>query len=160
MPEVTETELPGFGMRYEFETAEGRQLGVIVRRGGTRDLLVYDEDDPDRCTETVPLDPEAGQVLAELLGGTKVTQRLAEVQQQIEGLVIEWVSLGEGSPAVGRTIGELEIRSRTGASVVAIVHGDDAEPAPGPDQELHADDVVVAVGTTEGIQQVRTLLRG
>lgn len=160
MPDVTETELPGFGVRYEFATAEGRQLGVIVHRSGQRDLLVYDEDDPDRCTETVGLDPESGQLMAELLGGTKVTQRLTEMQQQVEGLAIEWIPLDTGSPAVGRTIGELEIRTETGVSVVALVHEDEATPAPGPDQPFEADDVVVAVGTAEGIAQVRTLLRG
>lgn len=160
MPEVTETELPGFGVRYEFTTADGRQLGVLVHRSGRRDLLVYDEDDPDRCTETVGLDAESGQLLAELLGGTKVTQRLTEVQQRVQGLAIEWIPLAAGSPTVGRTIGELEIRTRTGSSVVAIVHEDQATPAPGPEHAFQADDVVVAVGTSEGIAQLRTLLKG
>ena len=160
MPEVTETELPGFGVRYEFTTADGRQLGVIVHRSGRRDLLVYDEDDPDRCAETVGLDAESEQLLAELLGGTKVTQRLTEVQQRVQGLAIEWIPLPAGSAAVGRTIGDLEIRTRTGSSVVAIVHEDQATPAPGPEHAFLADDVVVAVGTSEGITQLRTLLKG
>jgi len=160
VPEVTEFELPGFGVRYEFTTADDRQLGVIVHKSGQRDLLVYDEADPDRCTETIVLDQESTQLLTELLGGTTVTRRLGEMQQEIEGLVIEWIHLEPGDPALDRSIGELEIRTRTGVSIVAIVHDDHAQPAPGPDQALHSDDVIVAVGTKAGIEQVRTLLRG
>lgn len=160
MTEVTESELPGFGVRYEFSTADDRQLGVIVHKSGQRDLLVYDEDDPDRCTETIALDPESSQLLTELLGGSKVTRRLGEMQQEVEGLVIEWIPIEADHPSVGRSIGELEIRTKTGVSVVAIVHDDHAQPAPGPEQELHGGDVIVAVGTKAGIEQVRTLLRG
>lgn len=160
MPEVTETELPGFGVRYEFTTGDGRQVGVLVHRSGRRDLLVYDEDDPDRCAESVPLDGESSQLLAELMGGTKVTERLGAMRQDIEGLVVEWLPLEAGSSAAGRTIGDLEIRSRTGVSVVAIVRGELAVPAPGPEEPLREGDVVVAVGTAAGTEQVRDLLHG
>lgn len=158
MPEVIETELPGFGVRYEFTTDRGRQVGVLVHRSGRRDLLVYDERDPDTCSETVRLDPESSQLLAELLGGSKVTERLGAMRQEIEGLAIDWIPLDQASAGVGSTIGELQIRTKTGVSVVAVVHGDDATPAPEPDYTLRAEDVVVAVGTTGGIEQVRDLL--
>jgi len=161
MPDVTETDLPGFGARYEFTTTDGRQVGVLVHRSGKRDLLIYDRKDPDRCNETVGLATEDSQTLAELLGGgSKVIERLSEMRQDIEGLAIEWISLDDDSPGAGRSIGDLEIRTRTGVSVVAVVHDDDATPAPGPDHHFQAGDVVVAVGTAVGIEQVRSLLRG
>ena len=47
MAEIDETELPGIGVRREFTTRGGMRLGVIATRTGSRDLLLYDRDDPD-----------------------------------------------------------------------------------------------------------------
>jgi K+/H+ antiporter YhaU regulatory subunit KhtT len=44
-------------------------------------------------------------------------------------------------------------------SVVAVVRGDNTIAAPGPEFEFAASDVVVAVGTTAGLAQLRALLR-
>ena len=46
---------------------------------------------------------------------------------------LEKVAIGAGAPAVGRRIRELEIRSRTGASVVAIERGGQRIVNPSPD---------------------------
>jgi TrkA domain protein len=43
---------------------------------------------------------------------------------------------------------------------VAVVHGDDIVAAPSPAQPLEAGDVLVVIGTAEGIDAVRDLLRG
>jgi TrkA domain protein len=46
------------------------------------------------------------------------------------------------------------VRTRTGVSVVAILRGDQAIPAPGPDVEMEPGDYLVVVGTPRGIEQV------
>ncbi|MGZ5405591.1 MAG: hypothetical protein ACXWDL_13140, partial [Nocardioides sp.] len=45
--EVFETRLPGIGIRYEFTSSANDRLGVVVRRDGRRELVLYDEEDPD-----------------------------------------------------------------------------------------------------------------
>jgi TrkA domain protein len=42
---------------------------------------------------------------------------------------------------------------------VAVVRGDDAIAAPGPDQRLEADDTLVVVGTPRGIEDLVVILR-
>ncbi len=49
MTEVRETKLPGVGVRHEFTTGEGQDLGVIVHHDGRREILAYDDKDPDTC---------------------------------------------------------------------------------------------------------------
>jgi CPA2 family monovalent cation:H+ antiporter-2 len=49
----------------------------------------------------------------------------------------------------GRAIGELGVRARTGASIVALVRGDEAITNPGPDLTLEPGDTVSVVGTAE-----------
>ena len=59
--------MPGVGARYDFRTAAGRQLGLVVHREGPVDLVVYAEDDPDLVAESVTLQPEERAALVELL---------------------------------------------------------------------------------------------
>jgi TrkA domain protein len=68
--------------------------------------------------------------------------------------------VGERSSAVGATIEEGGYRTRTGASIVAVVRGEETHAAPDPAFTLRASDVVVAVGTAEGLEQLGGLLRG
>ena len=158
MTTVRETQVPGVGVRYEFELENGRQVGVLAHRTGRRDLVQYSKGDPDAVEAQITLTSEEGKVLAELLGGIQLAQSLADVQQQVEGLAIDWVPLPVTSPFAGRTIGDAGVRTRTGVSIVAVLRGDEAFPAPGPDFELQADDTVVVVGTPEGIRATDALL--
>jgi TrkA domain protein len=157
--EVTETKLPGVGIRYEFTTHDGVRLGVLHHHGGRREIVVYDEDDPDRASSVVELDADDGRTLSELLGATQVTEAVRAMQQRIEGLTLEWIELPARSSMVGQTIGTGELRSRTGASVVAVIRGETSVPAPGPEFVFEAGDVAVAVGTPEGLELLRVALR-
>lgn len=156
--DIQETALPGVGLRHEFTPRAGRHLGVVSYRTGRRDLLLYDPDDPDTCQEVIRLTREEADALADLLGAARLTGHLAELQQQIEGLAISWLTIGERSPYAGGTIADTQARSRTGVSIVAIVRGDGAIPAPTPDVQLEPGDTLVVVGTAQGIKELAKLL--
>lgn len=157
MPEVTEIRLPGVGVRHEFTTAAGERVGVVAHRGGRREIVVYDRADPDSCTTFLHLSSDDTRTLAELLGAPQVSEALASAQR-VEGLAIDWITVTPTSPFAGSTIGDGRFRSRTGASVVAVVRGDTTVPGPGPEYRFDAGDVAVAVGTTEGLARLRELL--
>lgn len=72
----------------------------------------------------------------------------------------EWTRLPEGSAVAGKTIGELQIRSETGASVVALVRGEKVLTNPGPEVAFVPGDVVGAVGTPEQRAAFRKLAQG
>ena len=158
MPEVTERPLPGVGVLHEFVTSAGERLAVLSHRSGRRELVVYRADDPDAANSVLHLSPDDTRTLAELLGATKVSEALTAVQQQLEGLAIDWITLVPGSRFATATIAEGEFRTRTGASIVAVVRSDTTIAAPGPDHRFQPGDVVVAVGTSEGLAQLRRLL--
>jgi TrkA domain protein len=159
MSDIHEVKLPGVGVRYEFETAEKKRVGVVSHRTGLREIYVSRSDDPDESDRVLGLSTDDARTLAELLGATRVAQQLAELQQRIEGLVIDWLPLREDSPYVGKTIGDAKLRTRTGISVVAIVRGEDAVAAPGPDQQLESGDFLVVVGTARGVEEAVEILR-
>jgi TrkA domain protein len=156
--EIREVKLPGVGIRYEFETEDGKHMGVLVHRSGRRELFIGSSEDPDEFKRLVGLNQTDARTLAELLGASRVAEQLADLQQRIEGLVIDWLPIRDDSASVGRTIGEARIRTRTGVSVVAVVRGENATPAPGPDVVMHSGDFLVVVGTARGIEEVVELL--
>ena len=158
MGEIKEVTIPGVGVRYEFETEEGNLVEVLSHRSGRREIYIASRKDPDEFRRVLGLGQSDARTLAELLGASQVAERLAELQQQIEGLAIDWLPVRDDSPYAGHTIGDARIRTRTGVSVVAVVRGDDAVPAPGPDTGIAAGDFLVVVGTGRGIERVVELL--
>lgn len=66
--------------------------------------------------------------------------------------------LAPESSAVGRTIGELDLRRSTGATILAVVRGERPALSPGPDTELAAGDCLVLVGSHAEIDRAFQLL--
>lgn len=159
MAEVVEVLLPGVGVRYEFTTSDGERVGVLSHRSGWREIVVYGAGDPDRASALLHLSGDDTRTLVELLGASHVTEAVSAVQHQIEGLAIDWIGVPAESKVVGSTIGDGQFRTRTGASIVAVVRGDETIAAPGPEFGFEGSDIVVAVGTPDGLSQVRELLR-
>ena len=156
--DVTETMLPGVGMRYEFQTKKRQQLGIIVDRDGTCEIIGYRADDPDDATTLLVLAQDEAETVAEILGAPRFARKLADLTREIPGLHTEQVRLPATSQYVGETLGDTHCRTRTGASVVAIVRGEDIISSPGPEQVLLAGDTLVVIGTNSGVSKVRDLL--
>lgn len=158
--EVEEVRLPGVGVRRDFLTRSGRRLGVISHRSGQHDLLVYDLRDPDSCSEVVKLTTEEADALAELLGAPRLVEHLASMRDEVAGLLVEQLPIAPGSAYAGRTLADTQARTRTGASVVAVLRGQRMVASPPPSFQFEAGDMLVVVGTQEGIEAVARILEG
>lgn len=158
MTRIEQTNLPGVGLRYDFETDAGQRIGVIHHRTGRRELFVCPADDPDRPTVSLHLSDEESHHLVDALGGSQVVENLSHLQQHIEGLAIDWLTVESDSRYADGTIGAARIRTRTGVSVVAVIRGYEHFPAPGPDFHIGVGDTLVVVGTPHGIEQVADIL--
>jgi monovalent cation:H+ antiporter-2, CPA2 family len=65
------------------------------------------------------------------------------------------VTVAGGSAAAGKLIRELELRTRTGASIVGIVRKGANLINPGPDEELQLGDQVLLLGTSVQLEAAR-----
>jgi CPA2 family monovalent cation:H+ antiporter-2 len=88
-------------------------------------------------------------------------QPIREVQDLLPGLGAPVaLRLDAASPAVGKTLAELNLRGRTGATVLAIARGTEHVVVPDAGERLAAGDVLALAGTREAIEQARGLLVG
>lgn len=155
---VNEVLLPGVGVRYEFTTREGERVGVVARRNGDFEVMIYQGPDPDEAGASVRLDEEAAETLAQILGAARITQRFADLSREIPGLESARIELRPGSPYADRPLGDTRARTRTGVSVVAVVSDEEITTSPGPDHVLRTGDVLVAIGTADGLAEMAVIV--
>ena len=158
MRKVTETDLPGVGIRFDLQTDAGRCVGVVAHQTGRRDLVIYDDRDLDRACESVELTEDEGHTLGELLGGSPVLEHLDDSVHRLEDIVISWVRIDSHSALAGLTLAEAALRTRTGAGVVALVSESGSIPIPGGDKLLEPGDTAVVVGVPSAVEAATTLL--
>ena len=110
--------------------------GVADPAQARRDLYVTEGDGTGTgATDTAPtvvsLGDDQARRLGAVLAGAYFRPAVAEqLETLVGGLAIDWVTLRSDSPAAGRSIAEVELRRRTGMTVVAVIRGDQALVAP------------------------------
>ena len=156
--DVVETLLPGVGRRYEFTLEDGMRLCIVATRDDNYIVSTFDRDDPDVGRTLFELDEEEAVTMAEILGAPRIAVKVADLSREIPGLTSEQVEIAESSKFDGKTLGDTALRTRTGSSVVALVRDDRVYASPEPNQDLVAGDVLVVIGTTEGISKARAIL--
>jgi K+/H+ antiporter YhaU regulatory subunit KhtT len=83
---------------------------------------------------------------------------LSQTTRALSSRHVEELTIPEDSWAVGRSLGEIRLRSRTGATAVALTRTDADHFSPAPDMQLFASDVLTVVGSDDERQRARTLL--
>jgi CPA2 family monovalent cation:H+ antiporter-2 len=68
------------------------------------------------------------------------------------------VRIGAGSRSVGRTLADLEVRGLTGATVLAIIRGEEQVLVPSAREALRAGDVLALAGSHAAVEAARILL--
>lgn len=158
--DVNEVLLPGVGLRYEFTNQDDDRIGVVALRSGAFEVIVYAADNPDRAGSVLRLTSEEADVLAEILGAPRIAERFADLTKEVPGLSAGQIEVWGGSAFDGRPLGDTRARTRTGASIVAVVRGVEVIASPGPEHVLRGGDVLVVIGTHDGITGVEQIIRG
>ena len=74
---------------------------------------------------------------------------------------MEEFSVPKGSPLANHTIGELQIREKTGAMVLAIrTSVGTFDTTPSAQDRIHSGDTLIALGTRDQITRLEALMRG
>jgi len=84
---------------------------------------------------------------------------LEQIHQLLPGLgALAAVRLDPGSVAIGRTLAQLNLRGRTGATILAITRTEGGVLVPAAHELLRAGDVLAVAGTHDAIEAAKAAL--
>lgn len=151
---MNESELPGVGVKYWTKLDNGKVITIIKHESG-RFEIAYSLPETEIPEYYIELNEEeaieVGSILAQ-----KVHQKIVEkMDVLIKNLIIEWFKIPNSFEP--KTIGDIQIRKRTGVSVVAIIRDKETIPGPGPQDSIFPQDVLLIVGKKESIEAFKRL---
>ena len=159
MVDVRRVKLPGVGVLHTFVCDDGGKVGVITHRSGHRDLVTFaDAGEGDARKVSLRLGEDEAHTLAELLGGTRITEALSGMDQ-LPGLSIDWFPVDYEHHIAGQQLGSLTAKGLPGVTVVAVVRGDAANPAPDGDFKVFPGDTLVVAGAPEKVARAFQFFR-
>lgn len=119
----------------EFETSIEIFSRVLHRYGFARNVI---ENQIERVRR---------QAYEMLRSPAMPVETAAEINVALDAASTETVELDKDSPVLGKTLGELDLRGKSGATVIAVLRDGETKISPGANYTLSAGDTVVLLGS-------------
>lgn len=78
---------------------------------------------------------------------------LGKIAEAFDSTASETLFISPGSVAIGKTLGELDLRNQTGVSVTAAIRDGDAQINLGPEFKVAEEDILVLLGSNDRIEK-------
>jgi len=85
-------------------------------------------------------------------------ERLMELSSLFAASITSTFLVTENSPVIGKTLVELDLRKKTGTTIIAIVRGSRAVTSLSADLAINAGDMLVLLGSHAQLDQAVKLL--
>ncbi len=82
---------------------------------------------------------------------------IAQLRRTPRLLDLTWVALPPGSPLIGRTLREMDVRSQTGATIVGVMRGGELHANLDIDFRFAGEDLAVVIGRPEQLAAFQAL---
>nr|NNE65615.1 potassium transporter KefB [Pyrinomonadaceae bacterium] len=84
---------------------------------------------------------------------------ISDLDSALSAAATDTVRIRKNSPVVGQTLAELDIRGKTGVSIIAVIQNGETIVSPGGDFELKRNDVLALLGESEKVDVAIKILR-
>jgi TrkA domain protein len=152
---IREVDLPGVGKKYTLDTQASEQVVVVLHRTGKRELYLFTAGS-GTPSAVIELAPEEAQQIGGILSQTYFEAAPDSSRELVmKELTIDWLALPAGHAMTDKSIRELAIRQKTGASLVAILREGKSVINPDPDEMLRAADTLMVIGNAEQVARFK-----
>jgi TrkA domain protein len=147
-----EIELPGIGKKYIVKTSD-YEVQIIVHESGIKEIYFIKDDnvifDVSLTSEEAK---KIGLILNEAFYKTIVSERMEYITKQV---IFEWIKIKKDSFFINKTILELEVRKKTGASIIGVIRDGNFIVNPDPSNLIFQEnDIIVAIGNRESLKKM------
>jgi CPA2 family monovalent cation:H+ antiporter-2 len=84
---------------------------------------------------------------------------MGNLNAALQNAATESVKVVPGSPVIGKSLGELDLRGKTGATVIAVVREGEAKVSPGASYVLRENDTILLSGSSKKIERAMEILQ-
>ncbi|MGB7070907.1 MAG: cation:proton antiporter [Pyrinomonadaceae bacterium] len=84
--------------------------------------------------------------------------QIGKLNEALSGAVTKTVKIVADSPVIGRSLGELNLRAESGASIIAVIHNSQTKVNPGAGYKLKEGDIAVVLGSENKIEKAVEML--
>jgi TrkA domain protein len=146
--------LPGVGTKYELETEKQDIVAIFFLKNGNIQMYTLPHD--ARTPSVAELSPAEARRLGMILSGAIMEADQESVEIAFSALSDLRLSVHTyliGKAMAGRCIEDLQIRAKTGVTIIAVSRGDHNTINPPPSFVFQEGDAVVAIGETEQLKR-------
>jgi Putative regulatory, ligand-binding protein related to C-terminal domains of K+ channels len=146
-------ELPGLGTKFELETEKGDKIAVIFLNSGRNQLYMLEKGRDS--AQVVDLSPVEARRLGSVLTGAVIEAEKEAVEigfSALQDMRIRVHTYIARRNLAGSCIGDLQIRTRTGATLIAVSRGGKNVINPPPTFTFQEGDILVIIGESEHLR--------
>jgi TrkA domain protein len=140
-------DLPGVGTKYEFETDKGDTVAIFFTRTGA--IQMYTLQKGCRTPSAAEMSPVEARRLGNIFTGAIIEADQESVEIAFSALADLRITIHTffvPAAVVGKTIEELQVRAKTGATVIAVCRHDRNIINPSSDFVFEVGDAALVIG--------------
>src|SRR5512136_1728626 len=146
--------LPGVGTKYEFETDKGDTVALFFTKTGS--IQMYTLQKGCRTPSAAAMTPIEARRLGNILTGAIIEADQESVEIAFSALADLRITVHTfyiPKSFTGKTIEDLRIRAKTGATIIAVCRNDKNIINPPPTFMFEAGDAALVIGESDQIKK-------
>ena len=146
--------LPGIGTKYEFKTDQGDTVAIFFTRTGT--IQMYTLQKGCKTPSAAEMTPVEARRLGNILTGAIIEAAQESVEIAFSALADLRVTIHTyymPKAVAGKTIEELQIRAKTGATIIAVCREEKNIINPPPAFAFQDGDAALVIGESDQIKK-------